>query len=182
MATKIFNNQYDNTETWSAQGATVLWGLNGQPVGDTFPLLMQQLQVTYARRAQEVAAINTDDSGKRKRYRIYDAPSGELRVTSIFSPYLNNLKDFLEAVSKDCKQEDDQVWMTLSPFGTLSCSQGSGSSAQTGSSLKAFGKFALYDVDLETLGLNITAGQNGSGAVTTLPMVFSFSTLEWDVD
>ena len=187
---KIFTNQYDATDTWSAQGATVQWGkgayVAGQDYsgtqGDVFPLLMQQVQVTYSRRAQEVAGINSDNKGNRKRYRIYDAPTGELRVTSIFSPYPNKLKAFLEAVSKDCKQSNEQVWLSLSPFGRLSCSQGTGATEASNTSLNTFGKFMLFDVDLETLGLQIQAGQNGSGAVSTMPMVFSFSILDWNVE
>ena len=184
---QVFSNQYNATETWSAQGATVEWGTlsnanptSSVPTGDKFPLLMQNVQMTFSRRAQDVAGINTDKSGLRKRIRIYDAPVGELRITSIFSPYANQLKDFFEAVAKDCKSQSDQVWMTLSPFGRLSCSQGSNNAASNVPA-SAFGTFTLYDVDLETLALTIQAGQNGNGAVSTMPLIMSFTDLHWDV-
>jgi hypothetical protein len=187
MSMKIFTNQYDATETWSTQGATVLWG-KGTEVGNggsddlVFPLLMGGISLTYGRRAQEVAAINTNKDGKRRRYRIYDAPNGVLNITSIFSPYAKDLKNFLEAVTKDCKKGDDQVWMTLSPFGSLTCVQGDNES-EFGKVVNnpTFGKFGLKDVDLEQLGLQIQAGQGG-GATITMPLSFSFSNLLWDVE
>lgn len=186
---RIFTNQYDATETWSAQGATVLWG-QGQlepgadAGGNNFPLLMQTVQMTYSRRAQEIASINTAQNGYRKRMRIYDAPVGDLRVTSIYSPYAENLEAFFKAVSLECKNEGNQVWMQLSPFGSLQCTtDGGGEDENTGedSNQIGLGSFFIQGVDLETMGLNIQAGQNGTGAMCSLPLVMSFTRLDWEL-
>lgn len=187
MSIKVFNNQYDVTETWSAQGAIVLWGtgteigIDGSGASGVFPLLMSGITVNYARRSQEVPAINVNADGKRRRYRIYDAPVGNMGITSIFSPYARDLKAFIEAVTKDCKQEDDQVWMSVSPFGTLSCVQGDSEIQNVAANNPTFGTFGLKNVDLEALNLQITGGAGG-GATINLPLNFSFTALDWNID
>jgi len=194
---KIFTNQYDETESWTAMGALVEWTTQALEEDDenddsgelhvrNFPLLMQRIQITYRRKVTDIPVINTDQGGKRKRYRVYDAPDGTLMIQSIFSPYVKDLAAFMDAVSKECKGPKDQVTMTFSPFGSLECNSNrptTGTDEENPiSSVSTFGKFMLKNVDLEQIVLDIQAGQGGSGATTTLPLNFSFSTLEWDLD
>ena len=194
----IFSNQFDETESWTAMGALVEWytesaatgnssSSESKPAVNVFPLLMQRIQVTYRRKVTDIPVINTDKNNKRKRYRVYDAPDGTLLVQSIFSPFIEGLSNFIDAVSKECKGPKDQVTMTFSPFGSVSCNSttepkrdADGTPIITRSS--SFGKFELKNVDLEQIVLDIQAGQGGSGATTTMPLNFSFSTLSWDLE
>lgn len=162
----VFNNPYQNTESWSAQGAVVQWGTS-ITASQALPIMMLGVTINYGRRTSPFFPINRDSSGNCVRVNIAGAPAGTLAVQSIYSPTHTGLESFIEAVTKECKTTGDAVTVTLRPFGDMTCSN----STAIGQTLY------LKGVELDTLGLTI---QGGDAAIVQMPLNFSFTGLDWE--
>lgn len=159
----IFQNPYQTTETWSAQGALMTWKGGGVPSN---PLLVLQIGIQYQRRIQPFYPI-AEGGANRKKINMVGAPSGQLTIGSIFTPSATGLKAFLTAVGAPCKGEEDGITMELTPFGEA-CKNGAGQSflGET---------FVLKGIELETVGVQI---QGGEVAVVNIPTTYSFTDMD----
>lgn len=166
MAEKIniFNNPYKTIESWSAQGAVINWGTSNTPSAP-IPLIANSLNLTYAQQVSSIYPLNTSPSGAKKKINIKGAPNGNLTIGSVFSPTHQNLAAFIQAVTKDCKTENDQVTITIRPFGDIQCD------TEVGTVLY------LTGVDCSQIQLGI---QGGEVAIVNMPMVFTFTGLDWE--
>lgn len=169
-STKIFQNPYSSTETWSSQGAVITWytGSNGgADAAAMVPLLASAIQISYQRRLSPFYPLN-QKQGSLKKCVIAGAPTGNLTISSIYAPTSSDMTTFLAAVSKSCKTDADQVTIIIHPYGTSPC--------KTGAYDYQDQSFKLTGVDLESLGLSM---QGGEAAYTTMPLTFSFSDLTY---
>lgn len=158
----IFNNPYTNTDTWSVQGASVKWSTGSGSASD-LPLVMLAVQIGYQRSLTPLYPINKQSDGATK-YVIAGPPRGSLSVNSILGPSQTALKSFIDAVTKDCKGNGDQVSVVLSPFGSSCTNPGWGS------------EITLTGLDMESIGLSI---QSGESAVVNMPLSFTFTSMEF---
>lgn len=172
----VFTNPYNSTQTWSAQGAIVMWGVgsgNSEDLaGSKIPLMMLNLSMSYQRQIAKFYPINTDDKGNMTKYNISGAPQGVLQVGSIYGPSNGDLNRFIEAISKDCKKDEDTVLIKIKPFGNLKCSSTGG-----GNTFSNDGNLLLRGVELESIGMQI---QGGEVAVVNMPLTLSFTSLVWN--
>lgn len=174
----VFTNPYNSTQTWSAQGAIVTWGVgNGNsntPGSGQIPLMMLNLNMSYQRQIARFYPVNGDIQGNMTKYNISGAPQGVLQVGSIYGPTNTGLQAFIEAVAKDCKTDDDTVLLKIQPFGNLNCSSSGGGNTFNNNK----NSFLLRGLELESLGMQI---QGGEVAVVNMPLTFSFTSLVWDI-
>lgn len=174
----VFTNPYNSTQTWSAQGAIVTWGVGRGDAnslgGSQIPLMMLNLNMSYQRQVAKFYPVNGDAQGNMTKYNISGAPQGMLQVGSIYGPSNSGLSAFIEAVAKDCKQDSDTVLIKIRPFGNLNCSSSGGGNTFNNSK----NSFLLRGLELESLGMQI---QGGEVAVVNMPLTFSFTSLVWDI-
>lgn len=175
----VFTNPYNSTQTWSAQGAIVTWGVgNGNTAtlgaGSQIPLMMLNLSMSYQRQIAKFYPVNGDTQGNMTKYNVSGAPQGVLQVGSIYGPTNTGLQAFIEAVAKDCKTDNDTVLLKIQPFGNLKCSSSGGGNTFNNSK----NSFLLRGLELESLGMQI---QGGEVAVVNMPLTFSFTSLVWDI-
>ena len=123
MATKnvqIFDNTQCATETFTAAGAVLTWHSgnvnSGNGSNPIFPLLLSGIQGNYARQTQEVYPVNVLQANVYKKLQFNGAPRGQLQCTSILSPNMCSIEDFLKAVGKSCGQNN--VTFILKPYRT----------------------------------------------------------------
>lgn len=170
MADKIsvFNTPNTTTETWTLQGAVVQWGTNNS-ASSAIPMVLNTIQISYAVPTTTITPLNTTANGSVSRVVIKGTPEGSLTVQTIFSPSINDFKNFLKAVTKSCKLSQDQVMMTLRPFGNLQCSN---TARNTG------GNLVFYMHDLDMRQMDITISQQNNIAIVNMPLQFNFTNLE----
>lgn len=166
----VFNNPYNATETWTAQGAVVTWGKgNGSNAseGGSVPLIMTDLSIGYSRSMRPVFAINKVKDALT-RYNIAGAPSGTLNIGSILGPTATELESFLSAVTNTCHTNNDSVLLTINPFGNVTCTSEEGESFQGV-------PIILRGVELVGMSMAI---QGGDMALINMPLSFMFSSME----
>lgn len=165
---QIFNSPFKTTQSWTSQGAIINYG-TGTNSG-TFqqvPLMVSGIAMTYTQQATPIFPLNTDGSGNAVKINIKGAPQGTLQLQSIYCPVAKNIDAFLEMASRPCVTEDDQMIVTIRPFGDIKCTAGDGVAADD--------VFRLIGVDLVSLGLNI---QSGEVTLVNMPLSFTFTLLE----
>lgn len=169
---EIFNNPFKTTQSWSSQGAVILYG-TGDPTQtpddsnmEAIPLLVSGLSLTYTQQATPVFPLNTDINGGASKINIKGAPQGTLQLQSIYSPVAENIDTFLEMAARQCVGPTNQMIMTIRPFGNIECVYGD---AVTNDDL-----FRLTGVELISLGLNIQAGEV---TLVNMPLQFTFTSL-----
>jgi len=167
MSVNVFNNPFTTTESFSAQGAVLNWVVGSKT--STLPLILTGIAVSYNRPTQSLYPINGISTAKPVRVLVHGAPTGQLQTTSIYSPSMSDMEAFIKAVTKDCKTKEEQVDITLRPFGSLSCAGNDKKKDTT--------KFTLTGVELSGFQLNI---QGGEIALVTMPLTFTFAGLFWD--
>lgn len=175
---EIFSNPYKTTRSWSAQSALVTWYKGATQVnnnGGSVPLIMEQLAFTYRRTAQFSYPINAVDGGTQKtRYEIFGVPIGQLQIQSLYSPFGDDIKTFLDACAKSCKGTNEQVNLVIRPTGLLDCeTTGTGQDQ-----INLTEGFRLGGVSMDSVGLSIVGGELSR---ITMPLTFNFSTLDWDL-
>lgn len=170
MADKIsvFNTPNTTTETWTLQGAVVQWGTNNS-ASSAVPMVLNEIQISYAVPTTTITPLNTTANGSVSRVVIKGTPEGGLTVRTIFSPSINDFKNFLKAVTKSCKLAQDQVLITLRPFGNLKCSN---TARNTGENLV----FYMHDIDLRQM--DVVISQQNNIALVNMPLQFNFTNLE----
>lgn len=184
----IFNDIPVTTESWTLQGAVVLWQVGDGTVapvgtrntydgteenGGNVPLLMNQISVRYAIPVSNFTPLNTINKSA-KRVIIKGVPEGTLTVQSIFTPDVQNFKEFIAACQSPCRPADKQVTVSLRPFGDLNCekdSQGNASQFKPGGIV-----FYLRGLDLRQFDFSIS--QQDQIAMTNMPLTFQFFGLE----
>ena len=185
----IFSNPYTSTESWSAQGAVVRYGLNGSDPnfvsiarfaqsrdseGDTCPLIIAGINLTYARQSQQIYPLNASKGGQAKKISIKGAPQGNLTITSVYSPVAENIACFLKLAGRDCVPAGTELWMTIRPFGSITCTTDSNGRTVTEENSKKI-TWRISGVELSQLGLNM---QSGPVTVVNMPLNFEFTELE----
>lgn len=168
MATSLYDNQYTGTETWSTQGAAITYGQGGS-TATPLPLLASQLTLTYSRVVNPFFPINSTSQGKIQ-YNIAGAPQGSLTLGNLLAPN-TVMEAFLKVVGAGCITKEDEISMMIKPFGELKCSSSGAGTASVKGSCKITG------VTLQSFGLTIQS--QGSIALISVPMTFSFTGLEW---
>ena len=182
--THIFSDTPVTTESWSLQGAVVLWGVGDKtfkpadkeatPTGGAVPLIMNQIGVRYGVPVSTFTPLNQSKGGAR-RILIKGVPEGTLTVQSIFTPDVSSLEGFIKACQKSCRTEKEQVIVSIRPFGLLECktaSDGSTSQLQPGGIT-----FYLRGLDLRQF--DFTISQQDQIAMTSMPLTFQFFDLEF---
>lgn len=164
----VFNSPNTTTETWTLQGAVVQWGANNSATS-AIPMVLNSIQLSYAVPTTTITPLNTSASGGVSRIIIKGTPDGTLTVQTVFSPAINDFKNFLKAVTKSCKLADDQVLLTLRPFGTLECSN---------SQYNTSGNLTFYLHDLDLRQMDFTISQQNNIAIVNMPLQFNFTNLE----
>lgn len=162
----IFNNPYNNTETWSAQGALMKWAGGGVSTNGN-PMLVLQINIQFQRSVQPFYPI-ASDSTTRKKINMVGAPRGQMTIGSIFTPSATGLGAFLRAVGSPCKDAENSITVTLQPFGDIckNGTYGNPGNAET---------FKLTGVELESVGVQI---QGGEVAVVNMPTTYSFTDMD----
>lgn len=176
--TQIFNTQPVNTESWALQGAVVNWGLasQGRNYTEELPLVMNQISVNFAIPVSTFTPLNTASGKTATRILIKGIPEGTFTVQSIFTPGVTDLKKFIEACQKECKTQNDQVNVSVRPFGTLKCTVSS-----TGETLQFKpGGIVFYMDGLDLRQFNFTISQQNNMAMTSMPLSFQFFGLSFD--
>ena len=171
MKSTIFENKINNTNTWTAQGAIILWGYGTTVQKDgVFPMLLQQIAIDYVRNVSPIYPLNTE-VGQMRKINILGSPNGTLTCQGILDPTSNKkqLIEFLKAVGKQCKTEKDQVCVSLTPFGNT-CANGQNT---VGTGLRFF----MTGLELQRYGLSIAGGEM---SMVSQPLTFAFTTLEFD--
>jgi hypothetical protein len=136
---------------------------------------MNQISVRYAVPVSTFTPLN--QSGKSaSRILIKGVPDGTLTVQSIFTPNVNSLRSFIKACQEPCKTKDNQVNVSIRPFGTLKCTEGS-----TGESLQFKpGGIVFYLGGLDLRQFDFTISQQDQIAMTNMPLTFQFFDLSFD--
>ena len=164
----VFNTPNTTTETWTLQGAVVQWGTNNSAVS-AIPMVLNDIQISYAVPTTTITPLNTSANGSVSRVIIKGTPEGSLVVQTIFSPSINDFKNFLKAVMKPCKLAQDQVMLTLRPFGNLQCSNANRNTT---------GQLVFYMHDLDLRQMDIRISQQNNIALVQMPLQFNFTNLE----
>ena len=164
----VFNTPNTTTETWTLQGAVVQWGTNNSAVS-AIPMVLNDIQISYAVPTTTITPLNTSANGSVSRVIIKGTPEGSLVVQTIFSPSINDFKNFLKAVMKPCKLAQDQVMLTLRPFGNLQCSNVNRNTT---------GQLVFYMHDLDLRQMDIRISQQNNIALVQMPLQFNFTNLE----
>ncbi len=162
----LFHNPYKKTETWTAQGAIVNYG-TGDKANSAIPLYMTNIQINYQRAVSALYPINVTKVDDATKVNITGAPRGTLSIGSIYSPNMQNMKAFLDAIAKHCKTTKEAVTMTFRPFGSA-CTKGSSNNLIT-----------IKGVELESIGFSI---QGGEIAIVNIPTNYSFTSLDWNTE
>lgn len=186
---EIFNSPFKTTQSWSSQGAVLLYGL-GDPTQATdgafteantnddatlsddaagmapIPLFVQGISLTYTQRATPVFPLNTDSTGGASKINIKGAPQGVLQIQSIYSPKAGHIDRFLRLAARQCVGPTNQLIVTIRPFGNINC--------YSDESVTYDDVFRLAGVELESLGLNIQAGEV---TLVNMPLSFTFTSL-----
>ena len=190
MADKIqvFNNPFANTETWSAQGALLTWKVGTSSdipldgtIADAVPLLLQTVQLQYSQPIQPMYPINAQGLNKAVRINMKGAPNGTLAFNSIYSPLHTNLKEFLQAASKGCSLQGEELYVVIHPFGNIECTTVDVTGPDKKSRSQHNGhyndvSFALKGVVLTSMGLNIEGNEL---TVVNMPLQFMFTSMEY---
>lgn len=164
----VFNTPPTTTETWTLQGAVVQWGTNNSAVS-AIPMVLNDIQISYAVPTTTITPLNTSANGSVSRVIIKGTPEGALVVQTIFSPSINDFKNFLKAVMKPCKLAQDQVMLTLRPFGNLQCSN---------ANRNVTGQLVFYMHDLDLRQMDVRISQQNNIALVQMPLQFNFTNLE----
>jgi len=166
---KVFNNPYKTTESWSAQGAIIMWYL-GTPGADSdankIPLMVNAVSMQYNRQQISFYPLNADASGNATKVNVKGAPTGSLQLTSIYCPTPGEIGKFLEAAARDCAKAGDEMYVTIRPFGTIKCGDQPVTKAP---------RWILSGVELNGLALNI---QSAEVTLVNMPLAFTFSGLQ----
>lgn len=157
------NNQTRRTETITAQSARVLWSVGGS-APNTVPLYMLQVGIRYAQSVTPIYPLYSFDNGNVKLL-IKGAAEGTLTCQGLVVKNVASLQSFLQAVSKSCKEVDDEVTLTLYPFGN-GCMKEDGEAAHS---------YTISGVDLSQFDINLQAGQVAN---ITHTLTFSFTDLQ----
>ena len=166
----IFNSPNTTTETWTLQGAVVLWGTHNSATS-AIPMLMNQIQFSYAVPTTTFTPLNANSKGGVSRVIIKGTPEGTLTVQSIISPDVTDLKSFFKHVTKPCKLANDQILLTIRPFGTLEC---------TNANVNVARKLTFYLHDLDMRQMDFTISQQNNIAIVQMPLQFNFTNLEME--
>lgn len=164
---QIFNNPFKTTESWTAQGAVLEYGIKNQKFSKV-PLVIQGLSMQYGQQAAPIFPINTDGNGQATRINVKGAPSGQLTFNTTYSPVPGTIKDFIQKASRDCVTAGNELVITLRPFGDIKCAGRTATDKTT---------FTLTGVDLVSLGITI---QGGEVTLVQMPLSFTFTTLDMD--
>jgi hypothetical protein len=188
---KVFNNPFANTETWSAQGALLTWNvgsasklLESKDISRAVPLLLQTVQLQYSQPVQAMYPINAQGLNKAVRINMKGAPNGVLSFNSIYSPMHTDIKEFLEAASRGCSLQGQELYVVIHPFGNIECSGISQSRGQENDPRAGINKhkndisFLLKGVVLTSMGLNIEGNEL---TVVNMPLQFMFTSMEYNV-
>ena len=196
----IFSNPYTSTESWSAQGAVVRFGLEslqggfvdwnsifqggsgdtaacsgyGAKEGAVCPLIIAGIDLRFARQSQQIYPLNADKEGQAKKVSIKGAPQGTLNITSIYSPVAKSIACFLALASRDCVSAGNEMWMTLRPFGSITCTTDKGGQTISADEAKKI-TWRISGVELNQLGLQM---QSGQVTVVNMPLSFEFTDLK----
>ena len=200
----IFSNPYKFTESWSAQGAVVRFGLEGglnanvnvdenaglestgadvmncttiAKDGTTCPLIIAGITLTYTRQSQQIYPLNATESMQATKVVIKGAPQGVLSITSVYSPLASAIACFLKMASRDCVTKGNEMWMTLRPFGNIECTtDGTGTNNQSlGDGSAKDITWRISGVELNQLGLQM---QSGPTTIVNMPLNFEFTDLK----
>ena len=168
--TRIFNAEPITTESWSLQGAVVEWGQGSNYGPNEIPLIMNQINVRFGVPVSTFTPLNTGSGKVANRILIKGVPEGTFTVQSIFTPDVGNFSKFIKACQEACKTKENQVNISIRPFGTLKCNN---------QSFKPGGiVFYLEALDLRQFDFTIT--QQDQIAMTNMPLTFQFFGLEFD--
>lgn len=163
---QIFNSPYKTTQSWASQGAILTYG-KGTTATETIPLMVSGLSLTYAQQATPIFPLNTDGNGNATKINVKGAPMGQLQLQSVYCPVAKNIDAFLEMAARDCVGENDQMIITIRPFGDIKCA--------AGTNVRNDDRFRLVGVELVSLGLNIQAGEV---TLVSMPLNFTFTLLQ----
>lgn len=188
----IFSNPYTSTESWSAQGAILRYGVEQgsidwnwsaeeqnrpvcsvDPTGEPCPLIISGINLTYTRQSQQIYPLNATESGQATKITIKGAPQGVLQLTSIYSPVAESIACFLKLASRDCVPKDNEMWITLRPFGSITCTTKEGSRNVDAKDAAKI-TWRISGVELNQLGLQM---QSGPTTIVSMPLNFEFTNL-----
>lgn len=190
----IFSNPYTATESWSAQGAVVRFGLEGgdltgftsildknsvgtgtDVIGTKCPLIITGINLTYTRQSQQIYPLNSEENGDATKVTIKGAPQGILAITSVYSPVAKTIACFLKLASRDCVAKGNELWMSLRPFGAIKCTtKQNGEVIDTKDNPKNI-TWRISGVELNQLGLQM---QSGPTTIVNMPLNFEFTSLK----
>jgi len=158
---QIFSsNETRRTETITAQSARVLWSV-GSNAPNTIPLYMLGVRISYGQKVTPVYPLYSFENGNVKLL-IKGAAEGTLTCEGIVVKNIPALQGFLDAASKSCKEPDEEVNITLYPFGN-GCMKGEDTSTHS---------YTIKGVDLSQFDLQLQAGQVAS---ITHSLTFTFT-------
>lgn len=191
----IFSNPYTTTESWSAQGAVVRFGVEDNNFdlglgltdpaeyencvfdagGESVPLIIAGLDLNYSRQAQQIYPLNATQDGQSTKITIKGAPQGILRITSVYSPVAASIACFLKLASRDCIRKGNEMWMSIRPFGSITCTSTSGMAGANTIDNPENITWRISGVELNQLGLQMQSSQT---TIVNMPLNFDFTSLK----
>ena len=171
----VFNAVKQSVESYSVQGATMLWQGSGEyaSLAQNLPLLIQQAQFTFQRSVQPQYPVNVAKDGTIKVVNISGPPQGQLTIQGLVSPNMEGLRNFIDTLGTACRRQEDRITLTIQPF-TMGCSR----TQQDANAINVNKENVLYTlggVELQSFGISI---QGGNLAMVTMPLQFIFTDLE----
>jgi hypothetical protein len=170
----IFNNPYTTTQSWASQGALISWGYAGKASQGEVPLMISGLRMTYQQQITPIFPLNASQNTATK-VNIKGAPQGSLELAAIYCPNPKDIQSFIVAASRTCVPVGEEMWISLAPFGNLTCTYTPAEGESTPQTTGQISEFKLNGVELVSLGLNIQAGEV---TVVNMPLNFMFTSLE----
>ena len=156
---QIFNSTPRSTSTIMLSSARLRWDKGGTGTNWTgatpVPMFLININIQFQQQSTPLYSIGGDN----RKLIIKGAPVGTMTCDGVIVENRNDLLEFIEAVSKSCKGESDQVTMHLHP--ATGCEDEQDTFVYT-----------LTGVDMDALNVSIQGGQQG---VATINQRLNFS-------
>lgn len=170
----IFDNPYNKTEIWSAQGALITYAvrkLSDAPgtsaSASLLPIVATRFDASYNRALSAVYALNKSADGNMTKLYMAGPPAGRLNFGSMVGPS-TAMEKFLQDAGNACNVID----FTVKPFGSVVCATTTASEQKFGATISIAGSI------FAGLQISMDPGQGGM-AIIQMPLMFEFTQLNW---
>ena len=168
----VFTNPYKQApEVWSAQQATITWGVEAGGQGaagnnptstDNIFAALNQVQISYQRQVTTQYPI-----GGSKPIQLLGAPQGTLVLSTLIGPD-STMDEFLKAIASPCKSLVIQVLNSSKQIDDENC-KNTAAKAQSMLCRGCVANVVSYQLSMDPSGMAIATGT----------FQFTFTNMEW---